>query len=74
MFYMSEASCDIFPGYTTYTIMLNIAATFCKRLNVKDLVTNVPVYSSFSGKDGSSRTSWCLSCYFDCVFDDYNVC
>ena len=36
--------------------MLNIATTFCKRLNVKDLVTNVPVYSSFSGKNGSSRT------------------
>ncbi|XP_022970580.1 uncharacterized protein LOC111469515 [Cucurbita maxima] len=32
--------------------MLNIATTFCKRLNVKDLVTNVPVYSSFS--DGSA--------------------
>lgn len=37
--------------------MLNIATTFCKRLNVKDLVTNVPVYSSFSGKDGLSRTN-----------------
>lgn len=29
--------------------MMNIATTLCKRLNVKELVTNVPVYGSISG-------------------------
>ncbi|KAK4859736.1 hypothetical protein QYF36_010800 [Acer negundo] len=32
--------------------MLNFATTFCKRLNVKELVTNVPVYGSIA--DGST--------------------
>ncbi|KAJ4701938.1 50S ribosomal protein L27-like [Melia azedarach] len=32
--------------------MFNLATTFCKRLNVKELVTNVPVYGSAA--DGSA--------------------
>ncbi|GLT92124.1 hypothetical protein SLE2022_099780 [Rubroshorea leprosula] len=33
--------------------MFNLAATICKRVNVKELVNNVPVYASIS--DGSSN-------------------
>jgi len=29
--------------------MFNFGTTFCKRINVKELVTNVPVYGIVSG-------------------------
>lgn len=29
--------------------MFNFGTTFCKRMNVKELVTNVPMYGTVSG-------------------------
>ncbi|PIA35073.1 hypothetical protein AQUCO_03600023v1 [Aquilegia coerulea] len=32
--------------------MMNLAATFCRRVNLRELVTNVPVYNGFSDVEG----------------------